>query len=116
MFEPDRLKALVNERLSAAAEEIFRLFERTIQDYEQEVLRSKREVERHRGRFVCEAPLHLSVQHDSHSSEQEHCEEAAEEGGISRNSHESKRNRRRKSGLLRQAKSRRLIRKTLCSI
>ncbi|XP_020797479.2 zinc finger protein 271-like [Boleophthalmus pectinirostris] len=41
-----RLRALVNERLSAAAEEIFALFERTIAEYEEELRRSKEENQR----------------------------------------------------------------------
>ncbi|XP_038580272.1 zinc finger protein 568-like isoform X2 [Micropterus salmoides] len=42
------LRALVKQRLSAAAEEIFGLFERTISEYEQELCRSKEENQRHR--------------------------------------------------------------------
>uniref|UniRef100_A0A3B3ZD93 C2H2-type domain-containing protein n=1 Tax=Periophthalmus magnuspinnatus TaxID=409849 RepID=A0A3B3ZD93_9GOBI len=40
------LRALVNERLTAAAEEIFALFERTIAEYEEELCRSKEENQR----------------------------------------------------------------------
>lgn len=49
----DQLKALVNERLKAAAEEIFRIFETTIQDYEEIVVRSKQEADqqRRKGKF-----------------------------------------------------------------
>ncbi|KAI3358271.1 hypothetical protein L3Q82_003268 [Scortum barcoo] len=41
-------KALVKQRLTAAAEEIFVLFERTIAEYEEELSRSKEENERQR--------------------------------------------------------------------
>ncbi|XP_034088854.1 Krueppel homolog 1-like isoform X2 [Gymnodraco acuticeps] len=42
------LLSLVKQRLTAAAEEIFVLFERTIAEYEEELSRSKQENERHR--------------------------------------------------------------------
>lgn len=42
------LKMVVNQRLTAAAEELFGLFERTIAEYEAELSRSKRENERQR--------------------------------------------------------------------
>ena len=42
------LRVLVNQRLTAAAEEIFVLFERTIAEYEEELCRSKEEKERQR--------------------------------------------------------------------
>ncbi|KAM7406260.1 hypothetical protein PAMP_000648 [Pampus punctatissimus] len=48
MFKTEKLKALVNERLKAAAEEIFSLFEKTIKDYEEEVFRSKQETQHQR--------------------------------------------------------------------
>lgn len=38
------LRELVNERLAAAAEQIFRLVEKTIGEYQEEVVRSKKEV------------------------------------------------------------------------
>lgn len=37
------LRELVNERLAAAAEQIFRLVEKTIGEYQEEVVRSKKE-------------------------------------------------------------------------
>ena len=40
------LRALVNERLTAAAEEIFALVERTIAEYEEELCRCKEENQR----------------------------------------------------------------------
>lgn len=39
-----QLRKLVNERLAAAAEQIFRLVEKTIGEYQEEVVRSKKEV------------------------------------------------------------------------
>ncbi|XP_077363986.1 uncharacterized protein LOC144007908 isoform X2 [Festucalex cinctus] len=42
------LRALVTERLNAAVEEIFGLFENTIAEYEEELCRSKDEIERQR--------------------------------------------------------------------
>ncbi|XP_029289017.1 uncharacterized protein LOC115009274 isoform X3 [Cottoperca gobio] len=48
MSKVEMLRLLVNERLTAAAEEIFGLFERTIAEYEEELSRSKEETERHR--------------------------------------------------------------------
>ncbi|XP_061528688.1 uncharacterized protein LOC133400248 [Phycodurus eques] len=42
------LKELVRERLIAAADEIFRLFERTIASYEEQLCRAREESERHR--------------------------------------------------------------------
>uniref|UniRef100_A0A8C6U1N7 C2H2-type domain-containing protein n=1 Tax=Neogobius melanostomus TaxID=47308 RepID=A0A8C6U1N7_9GOBI len=44
------LRALVTERLTAAAEEIFALFERTVVEYEEELLRSREENQRLRCR------------------------------------------------------------------
>lgn len=38
------LRELVNERLAVAAEQIFRLVEKTIAEYQEEVVRSKKEV------------------------------------------------------------------------
>uniref|UniRef100_A0A8C6TXI1 C2H2-type domain-containing protein n=1 Tax=Neogobius melanostomus TaxID=47308 RepID=A0A8C6TXI1_9GOBI len=43
------LRALVTERLTAAAEEIFELVERTIAEYEEELCRSKEENQRRQG-------------------------------------------------------------------
>lgn len=45
-------KALVKERLVAAAEEIFQVFESTIVKYEEEICTSKQEIERLRGLLV----------------------------------------------------------------
>ena len=46
MSKGQTLRALVNERLTAAAQEIFALFERTIAEYEEELCRSKEENQR----------------------------------------------------------------------
>ncbi|XP_068431173.1 gastrula zinc finger protein XlCGF28.1-like [Clinocottus analis] len=68
MFKTDTLKALVNERLKAAAEEIFRIFETTIKDYEDIVFRSKQEADQQRRK----APVQLSVQEEVPPSKQCH--------------------------------------------
>lgn len=49
MFKPDEIKALVSERLTAAAEEIFSIFEQTIKEYEEIAFRSKQEIDQQRG-------------------------------------------------------------------
>nr|XP_020496269.1 uncharacterized protein LOC109989011 [Labrus bergylta] len=46
MSKVQTLRSFVNQRLTAAAEEIFDLFERTIAEYEEEICRSKEENER----------------------------------------------------------------------
>ncbi|XP_033493694.2 uncharacterized protein LOC117264012 [Epinephelus lanceolatus] len=48
MCKVQMLRALVKQRLTAAAEEIFGLFERTIAEYEEQLCRSKEENERQR--------------------------------------------------------------------
>ncbi|XP_061624867.1 uncharacterized protein LOC133475673 isoform X1 [Phyllopteryx taeniolatus] len=52
------LKDLVRERLIAAADEIFEMFERTIASYEEQLCRAREENERHRRRLgdVCNTP------------------------------------------------------------
>lgn len=54
MLKHQTLRRLVNERLTAAAEEIFALFERTIAEYEDEVYRSKNCQHRNNERLVDE--------------------------------------------------------------
>lgn len=49
MSSPLLLRAFVTERLTAAAEEIFQVFERTIAKYEEEASSSQQEIERLRG-------------------------------------------------------------------
>ncbi|XP_078119585.1 uncharacterized protein LOC144526190 [Sander vitreus] len=51
MSKVQMLRALVEQRLTAAAEEICGLFERTIAEYEEELCRSKEENERQQGRL-----------------------------------------------------------------
>nr|XP_033465325.1 putative nuclease HARBI1 isoform X2 [Epinephelus lanceolatus] len=51
MSKVQMLRSLVKQRLTAAAEEIFGLFERTIAEYEEELCRSKEENERQRKRL-----------------------------------------------------------------
>ena len=46
MSAPLLLRAFVNERLTAATEEIFGVFEKTISKYEEEVSSSQQEIER----------------------------------------------------------------------
>ncbi|KAM6904044.1 uncharacterized protein PEZ65_018781 isoform 2-T3 [Lycodopsis pacificus] len=48
MSKVQMLRCLVNQRLTAAAEEIFGVFERTIAEYEEELCRSKEQNERQR--------------------------------------------------------------------
>lgn len=48
MSKIQSLRTVINERLTAAAVEIFVVFERTIIEYEEEVDRHKQEIERQR--------------------------------------------------------------------
>ncbi|XP_061743838.1 zinc finger protein ZFP2-like [Nerophis ophidion] len=48
MFKVQMLRALMEQRLHAAVEEVFGLFERTIEEYEEELSRTKVENKRHR--------------------------------------------------------------------
>ncbi|XP_071397777.1 gastrula zinc finger protein XlCGF57.1-like [Centroberyx affinis] len=59
MSKVQKLRALVNQRLTAADEEIFGLFERTIAEYEEEASRSKEEIDRQRK--LLDAVLHPEV-------------------------------------------------------
>ena len=52
MSTPQLLRVFVNERLTAAAEEIFDVFERTIAKYEEEACSSQQEIERLRGMLL----------------------------------------------------------------
>lgn len=45
MSETEKLKTLVNARLTVAAEEIFSIFEQTIQEYEKTVIRLRQEID-----------------------------------------------------------------------
>uniref|UniRef100_A0A8C9X9N5 Oocyte zinc finger protein XlCOF6-like n=1 Tax=Sander lucioperca TaxID=283035 RepID=A0A8C9X9N5_SANLU len=81
MSKVGMLRAFVNQRLTAAAEEIFGLFETTIAEYEEELCRSKEENERQRERmdavFTPQLRLHtadvqqVSVVKDSVPPEQQ---------------------------------------------
>ncbi|XP_061747157.1 uncharacterized protein si:dkey-15h8.17 isoform X2 [Nerophis ophidion] len=53
------LKVLVKERLLAAADEIFALFERTITSYEEELSRTREEKERHRQQMEAVGKTHI---------------------------------------------------------
>ncbi|XP_061672032.1 zinc finger protein 41 homolog [Syngnathoides biaculeatus] len=58
------LKELVRERLIAAADEIFLLFERTIASYEEQLRRGREETERHRRQLeaVCKTQVVIHVE------------------------------------------------------
>ncbi|XP_054629009.1 zinc finger protein 391-like [Dunckerocampus dactyliophorus] len=55
------LKELVKERLMAAADEIFALFERTIASYEEELSRTREEKERHRQQLEAVGECHVAL-------------------------------------------------------
>ncbi|XP_072237337.1 uncharacterized protein [Leuresthes tenuis] len=75
MFKAEKLKALVNDRLKAAAEDIFILFEKTIKDYEAEVFHSRQETEQQQRRLAgLKAPLQISVQEGDVPCKQDDCE------------------------------------------
>nr|XP_046240485.1 uncharacterized protein LOC124056750 isoform X2 [Scatophagus argus] len=74
MFKTDKLKALVSERLTAAAEEILSIFEQTVKEYEEIVFRSKQELDQQRRLAGWKDHLQLSVQEEDAPSEQNHCE------------------------------------------
>ncbi|XP_020792408.2 uncharacterized protein LOC110171065 [Boleophthalmus pectinirostris] len=65
MWKSRRLRVLVQERLCAAAEEIFALFEATIAEYEEEVRRSKNQDQNQdqdqRTRDILDSALSLSI-------------------------------------------------------
>lgn len=48
MSKIEMLRLLINQRLTAAAEEIFRVFGKTIALYEEEISRSRQEIDRQR--------------------------------------------------------------------
>uniref|UniRef100_A0A665UBG9 C2H2-type domain-containing protein n=1 Tax=Echeneis naucrates TaxID=173247 RepID=A0A665UBG9_ECHNA len=90
------LKSLVQERLRAAAEEIFSLFEQTLKDYEEEVFRFKQQtdLQRWRGKGrATSSPVQLPVQEkdvaselapspDKDERERLHIKEEEEEDGL----------------------------------
>lgn len=62
MSKIELLRLLINQRLTAAAEEIFGVFGRTIAEYEEEISRSKLEIDRQRRLLeLCRTPQ-ISVQ------------------------------------------------------
>ncbi|KAI3363367.1 hypothetical protein L3Q82_011982 [Scortum barcoo] len=75
------LRSFVNERLSAAAEEIFHVFEGTIAKYEEEASSSKQEIERLRGlllEFVSKQKADFcqsSICKEETPPEEQHCEQ-----------------------------------------
>ncbi|XP_044229618.1 zinc finger protein 2 homolog [Thunnus albacares] len=81
MSTPLLLRAFVNERLTAAAEEIFEVFERTIAKYEEEASSSQQEIERLRGLLldlVSNQKTEISqslVCKEETPPEQQHCEQ-----------------------------------------
>ncbi|XP_029377292.1 zinc finger protein 184-like [Echeneis naucrates] len=70
MSPPLILRAFVKERLSAAAEEIFQVFEKTIEKYEEEASSSKQEIERLRALL-----LELVSNHKQDLSQSSICKE-----------------------------------------
>ncbi|CAN9499637.1 unnamed protein product [Ophioblennius macclurei] len=69
------LRAFVNERLTAAAEEIFHVFERAMVKYEEEAWSCKQEMERLRGLLLERTDVsRSSVCKEEIPSEQQHCE------------------------------------------
>ncbi|XP_040905068.1 zinc finger protein 37 homolog [Toxotes jaculatrix] len=81
MSPPLLLRAFVKERLTAAAEEIFQVFEQTIEKYEEEASSSKQEIERLRGlllEFVSNHKKDISqssICKEETPPEQHHCEQ-----------------------------------------
>lgn len=59
------LRVLINERLTAAAEEIFGVFGRTIAEYEEEISRSKLEIDRQRRLLDLSTKPQISLQVNS---------------------------------------------------
>ncbi|XP_068603613.1 zinc finger protein ZFP2-like [Brachionichthys hirsutus] len=71
MSKIEMLRLLINQRLTAAAEDIFSVFGRTIAEYEEEISRSKMEIERQRRLLeLCRTPR-VSVHSDSGVCEQQ---------------------------------------------
>ncbi|XP_070840657.1 zinc finger protein 771-like [Chaetodon trifascialis] len=65
MSKIDMLRLLINQRLTAAAEEIFGVFGRTIAEYEEEISRSKLEIDRQRRLLDLSTKPQISVQVNS---------------------------------------------------
>lgn len=62
MSKIEMLRLLINQRLTAAAEEIFGVFGRTIAEYEEEISRSKLEIDRQRRLLDLSTTPQISVQ------------------------------------------------------
>lgn len=60
----EMLRLLINQRLTAAAEEIFGVFGRTIAEYEEEISRSKVEIDRQRRLLDLSRQPQISVRAD----------------------------------------------------
>lgn len=65
MSKIEMLRLLINQRLTAAAEEIFGVFGRTIAEYEEEISRSKVEIDRQRRLLDLSRQPQISVQTNS---------------------------------------------------
>ncbi|MEQ2295668.1 hypothetical protein AMECASPLE_016838 [Ameca splendens] len=65
MSKIEMLRLLINQRLTAAAEEIFGVFGRTIAEYEEEISRSKLEIDRQRRLLELSRKPQISLQADS---------------------------------------------------
>ena len=62
MSRIEMLRVLITQRLTAAAEEIFGVFGRTIAEYEEEISRSKLEIDRQRRLLDLSRKPQISVQ------------------------------------------------------
>lgn len=69
MSKIEMLRVLINQRLTAAAEEIFGVFGRTIAEYEEEISRSKLEIDRQRRLLDLSRKPQISVQVNSSGEE-----------------------------------------------
>ncbi|XP_019748773.1 zinc finger protein GLI4-like isoform X2 [Hippocampus comes] len=76
MSKVQMLRALVNERLSAAVEEVFAVLERTIADYEEELCRTKEE--NRRQRQLLDAVFKPQAE-DAHAPDAQGCPRVKEE-------------------------------------
>ncbi|XP_072226277.1 uncharacterized protein [Leuresthes tenuis] len=65
MSKIEMLRLLINQQLTAAAEEIFGVFGRTIAEYEEEISRSKLEIDRQRRLLDLSRKPQISLQVDS---------------------------------------------------
>ncbi|XP_012709007.2 zinc finger protein 629 [Fundulus heteroclitus] len=65
MSKIEMLRLLINQRLTAAAEEIFGVFGRAIAEYEEEISRSKLEIDRQRRLLELSRKPQVSLQADS---------------------------------------------------